>query len=136
MIKKINILTTIRRATITAGFISLVCVLSLAAITITEDNMASGKEFLDYVLELLVKVDGITFKKMMGEYLLYKDGTLFGGVYDDRFLVKETPYTERFGLREALPYEGAKPMLEVDVEDEELVKEIVSEAFKGLSSKK
>ena len=53
--------------------------------------MASSQGYLDYVLDLLSGVEGLTTRKMMGEYLLYSEGTLFGGVYDDRLLIKETP---------------------------------------------
>ena len=52
--------------------------------------MPSDNEYLTYILELLREVDGITFKKMMGEFILYKNGTIFGGVYDNRFLVKKS----------------------------------------------
>lgn len=53
--------------------------------------MASSQDYLDYVLDLLSGVEGLTTRKMMGEYLLYSEGTLFGGVYDDRLLIKERP---------------------------------------------
>lgn len=53
--------------------------------------MASSKEYLDFVLEQLSDLDGITFRPMMGEYLLYVDGRLAGGVYDNRLLVKPVP---------------------------------------------
>ena len=49
--------------------------------------MASSKEYLDYILEQLSELEGITFKPMMGEYILYMYGKIFGGIYDDRFLV-------------------------------------------------
>lgn len=87
--------------------------------------MASSVEYLTYVLDLLRGVDGVSYKKMMGEFLLYKDGMLFGGVYDDRFLVKKTPSVLSLGLQEELPYEGAKPMLLVDADDADEVKNIV-----------
>ena len=51
--------------------------------------MASSKDYLEYVLELLREVESVTYKKMMGEYMLYKEDILFGGVYDNRFLIKE-----------------------------------------------
>ncbi|MBQ8426788.1 MAG: TfoX/Sxy family protein [Clostridia bacterium] len=51
--------------------------------------MASTKEYLDFVLGQIKDVD-ITYKKMMGEYLLYANGVLFGGIYDDRLLIKPT----------------------------------------------
>lgn len=50
--------------------------------------MASSRDYLDYVLELLSGVDGLTTRKMMGEYLLYSDGILFDGIYDDCLLIK------------------------------------------------
>ena len=78
--------------------------------------MASGREYLEFILEQLSGLEGITYKQMMGEYVLYYRGRIFGGIYDDRFLVKPTksavammPDAER-----ELPYEGAKEMLLVD----------------------
>lgn len=94
--------------------------------------MASSKEYLIYVLELLREVKDITYKKMMGEYMLYKDGVLFGGVYDDRFLVKKTKSLEDSGLREEIPYPGAKPMLLVDSEDSDEINELVINIYKDL----
>ena len=78
--------------------------------------MASTKEYLDFVLEQLAGLDGITCRGMMGEYILYYRGRIVGGVYDDRFLVKVTPAALAL-LPDApreLPYEGAKEMLLVD----------------------
>ena len=70
--------------------------------------MASTKEYRDYILEQLSLVPEITCRPMMGEFLLYADGMLFGGIYDDRLLVKKTEGNSGFGMSEALPYEGAK----------------------------
>ena len=53
--------------------------------------MASHKDYLDYILDALSLSDEITYRSMMGEYILYYRGKIFGGIYDDRFLVKETP---------------------------------------------
>ena len=66
--------------------------------------MPSDNEYLTYILELLREVDGITFKKMMGEFILYKNGTIFGGVYDNRFLVKKSKSLESSSLKEQIPY--------------------------------
>ena len=66
--------------------------------------MASSVEYLKYVLELLREVRDITYKKMMGEFMLYKNGVLFGGVYDNRFLVKKTKSLENSGLKEQIPF--------------------------------
>lgn len=51
--------------------------------------MASDKEYLFYVMDLLRDVDNVSYKKMMGEYILYKDNIIFGGIYDNRFLIKK-----------------------------------------------
>jgi len=88
-------------------------------------DMASSKEYLEYVLELLREVDGLSYKRMMGEYILYKDGVLFGGVYDNRFLIKKTKSVEALGLRDQIPYPGAKPMFLVDSESPTEIKVIV-----------
>ena len=97
--------------------------------------MASTKEYRDYILEQLSLVPGITCRPMMGEFLLYVDGVLFGGIYDDRLLAKRTDGNTEFGMSEALPYEGAKPMYLVDeVDDKNKLKEIVeatTESLKG-----
>ena len=98
--------------------------------------MASTTEYLTFIIDLLREVDGISSKKMMGEYLLYKDGVLFGGVYDNRFLVKKTPSASLLGLAEALPYEGAKPMLFVDTDDADDVNIIVSIVLEDLTNNK
>ena len=92
--------------------------------------MASTKEYRDYILEQLSFVPGITCRPMMGEFLLYADGVLFGGIYDDRLLAKRTDGNTEFGMSEALPYEGAKPMYLVDeVDDRERMKEIIDSLF-------
>ena len=88
--------------------------------------MASSKDYLEYVLELLREVENITYKKMMGEYMLYKEDILFGGVYDNRFLIKKTKSLENSGLKEQIPYPSAKPMLLVDSEDPDEIKELIA----------
>ena len=69
------------------------------------------------MLDVLRDVPGVTHRKMMGEYLLYSDGVLFGGIYDDRFLLKDVPSARNTFAEEQVPYDGAKPMLFVDSED-------------------
>ena len=97
--------------------------------------MASTKEYRDYILEQLSLVPGITCRPMMGEFLLYADGVLFGGIYDDRLLVKITPSNSDFGMSEALPYEGAKKMYLVDeVDDRERLAEIIEATKNSLRS--
>ena len=92
--------------------------------------MASTKDYLEYVLDLLKDINGITYKKMMGEFILYKDGVIFGGVYDNRFLVKNVESLKKYNLKEQVPYPGAKAMLLVENEDpieiEDIIKIIVS----------
>lgn len=93
--------------------------------------MASTKDYLDYVLEQLAKLEGISCRPMMGEYVLYCRGKVVGGVYDDRLLLKATPTALRLlaeaGLEAPMerPYDGAKEMLLVDVDRPELLCRLV-----------
>ena len=81
--------------------------------------MASSKEYLDFILEQLSGLDEITYRAMMGEYILYYRGKIIGGIYDDRLLVK--PVKSAISLMPTAifesPYEGAKEMLLVDQVD-------------------
>ena len=81
--------------------------------------MASTKEYLDFVLGQLNGID-IAYKKMMGEYLLYKDGILFGGIYDDILLIKPTEKAKELlpNAEYAIPYEIAKPIIFCDFVDD------------------
>jgi TfoX/Sxy family transcriptional regulator of competence genes len=94
--------------------------------------MASSKDYLDYVLELLREIDGITYKKMMGEYILHKDGVIFGGIYDNRFLVKKVESLQDYGFDEQIPYPKGKPMLMIDIEDPERLKELIETIYLDL----
>ena len=96
--------------------------------------MASSKDYLTFVLELLREVNGITYKKMMGEFILYKDNIIFGGIYDNRFLIKKVKGLEDKELKEQIPYPSAKPMLLVDSEDPDEIKEFVMTVVKGLKN--
>ena len=87
--------------------------------------MASSKEYLIYVLELLRDVHDVSYKKMMSEYILYKDDIIFGGIYDNRFLIKITKSSKEYGFKEQLPYPGAKPMYLLDIENPDEIKELV-----------
>ena len=99
--------------------------------------MASTKEYRDFILEQLSDLPGISCRPMMGEFLLYLDGTLFGGIYDDRMLVKIVPENAEFNMSEAIPYDGAKPMYFVeDVDDIEKLKEIIIKTKGGLENGK
>lgn len=81
--------------------------------------MASSKEYLDFILEQLSDLQDITYKSMMGEYILYYKGKIVGGIYDDRFLVKPVKSAIDYmpNAEFELPYEGAKEMLLVDEPD-------------------
>ena len=94
--------------------------------------MASREDYLIYIKELLRDVPGIAHKKMMGEYILYKDNVIFGGIYDNRFLIKKTKSSQEMNLKEQIPYPGAKPMLLVDSEDSDEVGELVIKVYKDL----
>ena len=90
--------------------------------------MASSKEYLDFILEQLSGLEGVSYRAMMGEYILYCQGRILGGIYDDRFLVKPTSSSAALlpdAPRER-PYDGAKEMLLVDrVDDRGFLTELV-----------
>ena len=98
--------------------------------------MASSSEYLEYVLDLLAGTPEVSTRKMMGEYLLYASGKLFGGVYDDRFLVKDTEASRTVLSSYETPYEGASPMLLVDLEDASAVAALVAEMLQELPEPK
>ena len=82
--------------------------------------MASSKDYLEYVLSQLSGLDDLSYRPMMGEYVLYCAGKVFGGIYDDRLLIKATPSTiAALGEPTELPYDGGKPMLMPDPDDQE-----------------
>lgn len=91
--------------------------------------MASTKDYLDYVLEQLSELDDISYRAMMGEYVLYFQGKVFGGIYDNRFLVKPTKFAKAL-MPDApyeLPYEGAKEMLMIeDIEDRDFLSQLLN----------
>lgn len=101
--------------------------------------MASSKDYLDFILEQLSELDEISYRVMMGEYVLYYRGKVFGGIYDDRFLVKPTK-TAKAMMPEAdleLPYDGAKEMILVDdVEKKEFLRELVEAMYEELPTPK
>ena len=100
--------------------------------------MASSKRYLEYVLDLLSELDDISYRAMMGEYVLYYRGRVFGGIYDDRFLIKPTESARRI-LPDAdveIPYDGAKGMLLVESEDRELIGNMVEAMYDELPKPK
>jgi hypothetical protein len=95
--------------------------------------MASTKDYKDFILEQLSILDGITCKPMMGEYLLYYNGLLFGGIYDDRLLVKKVDNNKKYNMSAIIPYKNAKPMYFVDdVDDPNTLRNIVLDTCKDL----
>ena len=95
--------------------------------------MATTKDYRDFILEQLNLLDNITCKSMMGEYLLYYNGLLFGGIYDDRLLVKIVNSNKKYNMQESIPYESAKPMYLVDdVDNQEVLRNIVLDTCKDL----
>ena len=91
--------------------------------------MATTKDYKDYILEQLNLLDNITCKSMMGEYLLYYNGVLFGGIYDDRLLVKIVDSNKKYNMQESIPYENA---IIDDVDNQETIRDIVLDTCKGL----
>lgn len=98
--------------------------------------MATTKEYKNYTIEQLSSMGDISCRSMMGEYLLYYKGILFGGIYDDRLLVKIVENNKKYNMKEAIPYENAKAMYLVDsIDNEEELKEIILDTYIGLINK-
>lgn len=93
--------------------------------------MASNKAYLQFILEQLSDLDDISYRPMMGEFILYYRGKIVGGVYDDRLLVKKTRSALKLmpAAISELPYEGAKEMLSVDEVDS---KEFLAKLFEAM----
>lgn len=101
--------------------------------------MASSKEYLEYILEQLSDLDDITYRAMMGEYIVYFREKIIGGIYDDRFLVKPVKSAKSL-MPEAemeLPYKGAKEMLLVDnVDNKDFLKKLLEAMYDELPEPK
>ena len=93
--------------------------------------MASSKKYLDYILEQLSDLDDISYRSMMGEYIIYYRGKIVGGIYDDRLLVKQTKFALEHmpAANYDSPYDGAKKMLLVDEVDS---KEFLTKLFEAM----
>lgn len=101
--------------------------------------MASSKEYLTYITEQLSGLPEIRSRAMMSEYILYYRGRIFGGIYDNRFLVKITPAAVRMlpGAQHEIPYEGAKEMLLVpDPDDRALLEALLPAMYPELPEPK
>lgn len=97
--------------------------------------MPSSEEYLNFILEQLCGLEEITYKKMMGEYIIYYRGKIVGGIYDDRFLVK--PVKSAISIMKnviyELPYKGSKEMLLVeDVDDKEFLIKLFNDIYDEL----
>lgn len=101
--------------------------------------MASSKEFLDFVLEQLSGLSGITYRAMMGEYIIYYRGKIVGGIYDNRLLIKPTVVAQQIipnATMEA-PYPGGKPMIMIrDIENSELLEQLFNAMYDEMASGK
>ena len=101
--------------------------------------MASSKEYLDFLLEQLSELTDITYKSMMGEYIIYYQEKIVGGIYDDRFLVKPVKSAMKFmpNADYELPYEGAKEMLLVDdVDNKDFLAALFNSMYEELPAPK
>ena len=101
--------------------------------------MAACKDFLDFIMEQLSGLDGVEYRAMMGEYIIYYHGKIVGGIYDDRFLVKMTPSSTSMmpQAQRQSPYEGAKQMLVVDdVENRTFLENLLNDMFDELPEPK
>lgn len=93
--------------------------------------MASSKEYLHFILEQLSDLDDISYRPMMGEYIIYYRGKIIGGIYDDRLLVKKTKSAPKYMPSAvcARPYDRAKEMLLIDEVDN---KELLTKLFEAM----
>ena len=101
--------------------------------------MASSKEYLDFILEQLSDLDDVSYRVMMGEYIIYYRGKIVGGIYDDRFLVKPTKSAAKMmpNADMELPYEGAKEMFLVDdVDSKEFLRKMLEAMYEELPASK
>ncbi|MBQ0012185.1 MAG: TfoX/Sxy family protein [Clostridiales bacterium] len=101
--------------------------------------MASSREYLNFILDQLSGLGGISYRAMMGEYILYYNSKIVGGIYDDRFLVKPVKAVVAMlpDAKKELPYEGGKEMLLVeDVDDRELLRDLLQAMYEELPAVK
>lgn len=101
--------------------------------------MASSKEYLAFILEQLSGLDEITYRGMMGEYIIYYRGKIIGGIYDNRFLIKPVKSAVDFlpNATYETPYKGAKDMLLVDnIEDKEFLFQLINAMYDELPAGK
>lgn len=98
--------------------------------------MGSSKEYLDFVLEQLSNLPDITYRAMMGEYIIYYRGKIIGGIYDNRFLIKPTGAVLKIlpNAKMEIPYPNGKPMVMItDVEDQDLLEKVFNASYTDLA---
>ena len=101
--------------------------------------MASSKDYLAFIMDQLSLLDDVSYRAMMSEYIIYYRGKVIGGIYDDRFLVKDTKAARELmpDAELELPYEGAKEMLMVDnVDNREFLRELFEAMYPELPNVK
>ena len=97
--------------------------------------MSSTKSYKEYIIEQLQDLNNITYKPMMGEYLLYYNNILFGGIYDDRLLIKIVDNNKKYKLEEVIPYKNAKTMFYIkNTDNKELLNDIIKDTYEGLKN--
>ena len=98
--------------------------------------MASGKEFLNFIMEQLSQSEDVTYRAMMSEYIIYYHGKIIGGIYDNRFLVKPTAVAHKIipDAQMEIPYPGGKPMIMVpDIENQDLLIQLFNAMYDELA---
>ncbi len=101
--------------------------------------MSSSKDYLNFILQQLSELENITYRAMMGEYIIYYRGKIVGGIYDNRFLVKPVKSAVEMMPEASIeqPYEGAKGMLLVDnVENKEFLRKLLEAMYEELPEPK
>jgi TfoX/Sxy family transcriptional regulator of competence genes len=99
--------------------------------------MATTKEYRDFIVEQLHILEPITCRPMMGEYLLYYDNILFGGIYNNQLLIKRVEGNKKYNLPEVIPYKGAKAMYFIEESSfQDQLKNIILDTCKDLPPKK
>ena len=101
--------------------------------------MASSKEYLNFIIDQLSGLNGMSYRAMMGEYILYYNSKIVGGIYDDRFLVKPVKAAVAMlpDAKMELPYEGGKDMVLVeDVDNRDLLQELLQAMYEELPAVK
>lgn len=97
------------------------------------------RSFFEYVSDQLSELSDVTFRPMMGEYIIYFKGKVVGGIYDDRLLLKPTEGVEKMltEVKLELPYEGSKPMISVtDIDDKEFLTDLIEYTYNAIFSHK